>query len=123
MKHNFFIVDDDDIFNTISLAVINRMDPEAQITVYQSSAGALSEIKLKTFTNTIFLFDIRMPSIDGFKLLDAISELPESSFTNCKFYLLTSSLDERDRLKGLAYKCVTGFIEKPLTTDKLKSVF
>ncbi len=122
MKHKFFLVDDDAIFNTITLTVIKRLFPDSEIEVYQSSVEALKMLNAKPFHSTIFLFDIRMPGHSGFNLLDTCNQLPKEHFTDCKFYLLTSSLDERDKNKGLSYNNINGYIEKPLTTEKLKNL-
>lgn len=122
MKHKFFLVDDDAIFNTITLTVIKRLYPDSEIEVYQNSVEAIKTFTEKPYHSTIFLFDIRMPGHSGFNLLDACKELPKEHFTDCKFYLLTSSLDERDKNKGLSYDNINGYIEKPFTIDKLKNL-
>jgi CheY-like chemotaxis protein len=63
-----------------------------------------------------------MPEINGFELLDAFQKLPPHHFSNSQVYFVTSSLDERDREKGLSYPLITGYLEKPISIAKIKEV-
>jgi CheY-like chemotaxis protein len=118
----FVLIDDDEIFNFLHQAVIRQVAADASIQVFQSSKAALEAIHEKPFQNCIFLIDIRMPEINGFELLDAFQQLPADHFTNSQVYFVTSSLDDRDREKGLSYPLITGYLEKPISIDKIKEI-
>jgi len=118
----FVLIDDDEIFNFLHQAVIRQVAADASISVFQSSKAALQAIHAAPFHNCIFLIDIRMPEINGFELLDAFQQLPADHFTNSQVYFVTSSLDDRDREKGLSYPLITGYLEKPISMDKIKEI-
>jgi CheY-like chemotaxis protein len=118
----FVLIDDDEIFNFLHQAVIRQVAADASISEFQSSKAALEAIHAKPFQNFIFLIDIRMPEINGFELLDAFQQLPADHFAQSQVYFVTSSLDDRDREKGLSYPLITGYLEKPISIDKIKEI-
>ncbi|MFM7726649.1 MAG: response regulator, partial [Flavobacteriales bacterium] len=69
----------------------------------------------------IFL-DIRMPELDGFEFLKELEAMPAGTFDAVTIYMLTSSLDDRDRMKALKSPLVSGFKNKPLTEAKLLEI-
>ena len=118
----FVLIDDDEIFNFLHQAVIRQVAADASIQVFQSSKAALEAIHAAPFNDCIFLIDIRMPEINGFELLDAFQKLPPHHFSNSQVYFVTSSLDDRDREKGLSYPLITGYLEKPISISKIKEI-
>lgn len=124
MKHHlrFILIDDDDIFNFLHQAVIKEVIPEAEVLAFQSSKEAMDFITANKAPETIFLIDIRMPELNGFELIHSIQELPEEAISGSRFYFLTSSLDDRDRTRGLSFKIVSGYLEKPISIEKIKEL-
>jgi CheY-like chemotaxis protein len=66
----------------------------------------------------IFL-DINMPEMTGFDFLDEYQHLPENIRKKCIIMMLTTSLDEDDRLQAERNQFVQKFLNKPLDRDKL----
>lgn len=64
----------------------------------------------------IFL-DINMPVMNGWEFLDAYLEKFQER--KDKIVILSSSIDFQDRQKSMEYEVVLGFLEKPLTMDKI----
>jgi response regulator RpfG family c-di-GMP phosphodiesterase len=124
MKNNlrFILIDDDDIFNFLHQAVIKEVIPHAEVLAFQSSKGAMDFVKSDKVSETIFLIDIRMPELNGFDLIHSIQELPEESIRGSRFYFLTSSLDDRDRARGLSFDIVSGYLEKPISIEKIREL-
>lgn len=124
--NRFLLIDDDDIFNFLHTEVIKNVVANPEITMFNSSVEALeyinnlveSKIQLPDY---IFI-DIRMPEMNGFELVDELMKLPRELFKNSKIYFVTSSLDQRDKIKALDYPIITGFKEKTLTTELLKDM-
>ena len=59
-----------------------------------------------------------MPVLNGWEFLDRYQEL--YSDRSDKIVILSSSIDYQDRLKAKEYQAVSGFLEKPLTLEKIK---
>jgi CheY-like chemotaxis protein len=122
----YLLIDDDDIFNFLHMEVIKQVEDSPEITMYNSSVEALEYLKdliHKKIQLPDYIFvDIRMPELSGFELLDELMKFPEELFKNSSIYFVTSSLDQRDKVKSLDYPIVKGFKEKTITTELLKDM-
>lgn len=122
----YLLIDDDDIFNFLHMEVIKQVEDSPEITMYNSSVEALEYIKdliHKKIQLPDYIFvDIRMPEMSGFELLDELMKFPEELFKNSRIYFVTSSLDQRDKVKSLDYPIIKGFKEKTITTELLKDM-
>lgn len=122
----YLLIDDDDIFNFLHMEVIKQVEDSPEITMYNSSVEALEYIKdlihKKIQLPDYTFVDIRMPEMSGFELLDELMKFPEELFKNSRIYFVTSSLDQRDKVKSLDYPIIKGFKEKTITTELLKDM-
>jgi CheY-like chemotaxis protein len=60
-----------------------------------------------------------MPVLNGWEFLDAYSSIfPERKDT---IVILSSSIDYQDRQKAMEYPIVSGFLEKPLSLEKINA--
>lgn len=66
----------------------------------------------------IFL-DINMPEMTGFDFLDEYRHLPEDIRRKCIIMMLTTSLDETDRVRAEGNEFVKRFLNKPLDKTKV----
>jgi CheY-like chemotaxis protein len=66
----------------------------------------------------LILLDINMPVMNGFEFLEALHERWGLNPEITKIFLLTSSTNSRDVEKASQYP-LTGYLEKPLTLEKL----
>jgi CheY-like chemotaxis protein len=122
--HEYFsiiLVDDDPINNLINKRLISKMDVAEKVEEFLEAEKALQRLKqMASNEKVLILLDINMPVMNGWDFLNFYHE----NFTdrNDKIIMLSSSIDFQDRLKANSYARVNGFIEKPLTPDKLKTV-
>lgn len=124
-KH-IMLVDDDDIFNMLHADLIHQVIPNAKITEFISSKRALSFLTEAIHSNKPlpdFIFiDIRMPEMSGLELIEELIKLNLDLFKNTKLYVITSSLDDRDRERSLAYPIVTDFLVKMISQETIEKI-
>ena len=73
----------------------------------------------KSSTQTILFLDINMPGMDGWEFLEEYEKFSDDLKKQISIYMLSSSVDHRDKNKADAYKDVKGFISKPLTVETI----
>lgn len=122
----YLLIDDDYIFNLLHKRIIQIIDKEGEVIDFKDSVMALGYLKdildnEKTLPDYIFL-DISMPEMNGFELLDEISDYAVEMFAHTKLYIVTSSLNDRDMKKAFSYPMLTGYYGKPLTIEVIKEI-
>ncbi len=73
-------------------------------------------------TQTILLLDINMPIMSGWEFLERFDRLGEDVKRLFKIYILSSSVDERDKQRSYANKNVSAFMVKPLVKDNVVDI-
>lgn len=124
-KH-YLLVDDDDIFNLLHKDIIQQFDENSIITSFNSSQKCLNYLDMliqqnEEFPDYLFI-DIRMPEMNGLELLNEFMKLPREKFSNTKLFVVTSSLDQRDRRVAMSFPIVTDFIVKMITEETLEEI-
>ena len=71
---------------------------------------------------TVLLLDINMPVMSGWEFLERFDNLRDDVKRLFKIYILSSSVDERDKLRSYANKNVNAFMVKPLVKDNVISI-
>ncbi|MHA7129141.1 response regulator [Algoriphagus namhaensis] len=120
---NILLVDDDPINNLINKRILSKVELGEDIHEFLSGGEALKKLEsLSQGDGDVLLFlDINMPLMNGWEFLDHYNELfPER---NDRIIILSSSIDFQDRIKSQEYDVVSGFLEKPLTIDKIQNHF
>jgi CheY-like chemotaxis protein len=114
-----FLVDDDPINNLINKRLLGKVNISDHIVEFLDGEDALSQIeKLPKDDQILILLDINMPVLNGWEFLDKY--LISFPFRNDRIVILSSSIDYLDRQKAKEFEIVSGFLEKPLTLDKIK---
>jgi CheY-like chemotaxis protein len=119
--HSIILVDDDPINNLINKRLISKLDIAPKIEEYLEAEKAIEKIRTLDVDQKIFIFlDINMPVMNGWDFLNQY--LIEFKKRKDKIVVLSSSIDFQDRQRAKEFDCVEGFIEKPLTPEKIKSI-
>jgi len=115
-----FLVDDDPINNLINKRLLGKVGISDQIIEFLEAEDALSKIQTEPSERKILIFlDINMPVLNGWEFLEKyIESFPDR---HDKIVILSSSIDFQDRQKANGFEIVSGFLEKPLTLDKIYS--
>jgi len=119
--NSIVLIDDDPINNLINKRLINKLNICSKVDEFLEAEKALVSIKSACQDEKLLiLLDINMPVMNGWDFLNQY--LSNCQSREDKIVMLSSSIDFQDRQKAEEYDCVTGFIEKPLTADKLKKI-
>lgn len=122
----YLLIDDDEIFNFLHAELIRKADDDAIIDVFTSSIERLSylseRIKNEEPVPDFLFLDIRMPEMNGFEFLNELMKLPADKIEKIKIFMLTSSLDDRDRKTASGYAIVKGFIGKTFSIERLNEI-
>lgn len=127
MIKQIIIVDDDEINNMICSYVIkaSRLDLLVQtFNIPEIGFEYLSKdfSKATHLQPTILLLDINMPSWTGWEFLEKYEYLDDEIKKHIKIFMLTSSLDTKDKENANKNKYVLDYIVKPLTIDIVKNI-
>ena len=115
------LIDDDPINNLINKRLIKKLVLSPYIKEFLEAEEALKYIHgLNYAKKVLILVDINMPVMNGWDFLKEYARF--ESAREDKIVMLSSSIDFQDRQKTKNFPCVDGFIEKPLTFEKLKNI-
>lgn len=120
------LVDDSEIDIYINKFIFKEVSDSLEIISFTEALKALdflidnceNQSKIPDF---IFL-DIHMPIMDGFDFLDEYSNCSYNVLDKCQIYILSSSFDPVDINRATQNKFVKGYVEKPLTEEKLVNI-
>lgn len=123
----YMIVDDDKANNMLCRMILKKISGDVESVAYDIPREALEKISSeysgasKKIPTVLFL-DINMPEINGWEFMDLFKDFDKSIHDQFTIYILSSSVDYKD--KDLADKnpLVSGYIQKPLTREKLKEI-
>ena len=111
MSKTILIVDDSRISRMLIKAIVNAAKPDWDIIEADSGEDALSKVENASFD--VATLDLNMPGIDGIELAEQL----KPKFPDADYSLLTANI--QDAIRERASKVGIGFIEKPITEDKV----
>jgi response regulator RpfG family c-di-GMP phosphodiesterase len=106
----------------ISTMVIEDALGEAEINVFTKPEEGLVFMRENVTGPTVLFLDINMPKLTGWEFLEKYEALSDEVKTNTNIYMLSSSLDRRDKARATTNKYVQGFIAKPLDFETIISI-
>ena len=116
------VIDDspEDVF--FHRRMIHRIDRDAVVKDFAYAEDALDFIAdiAPTLINLILL-DINLPRISGFQFLDHYADLCVDDCTP-KIYVMSGSIDPKDREAATASPQVAAYLPKPLQYDVMQEV-
>jgi CheY-like chemotaxis protein len=124
MKYDYIIIVDDNpttiFYNT---DVAKDFSPESKLLSFQNPIDFLKEfdsIMLPNKPKCLLLLDISMPEIRGFEMMEELEENNEM-FSDIDVLIVSSSNLKSDQEKATRFVNVVGYIEKPISVEKLKN--
>lgn len=121
----FIIIDNDPVNNLLCNLAIKDAVVDADILAFTDPLKAFEYISADNESNNsmnILLLDINMPIWSGWDFVDHFDKLYEKIKNRFKIFMLSSSIDNNDKLRAVENKNVVEYIEKPLTEEKVFSL-
>ena len=119
------LVDDDSINNFINERLLKKLDIAEKIKIVLNGEEALKFIEEIIASAApppdLILLDINMPVMDGFEFLQNYKKMDFPGKKSIVIVMLTTSTNPNDT-KRLNDSGASGYINKPLTEQKLKDV-
>jgi len=113
-----FLVDDDSIFLSIAKMVLKNIFKDAEIVTLTNGLEGLKHLEAGE-PNLLFL-DINMPVMNGWEFLNEL--LKKKQTFPFSIIITSSSIDPKDRQMAQNHPLVNGYIEKPITREKVISL-
>jgi CheY-like chemotaxis protein len=125
------LIDDDEPTNYMSSMLLEERGCAEQIKVAESGAKALSYLTNSEQSSVdpehfpcpdVIFLDINMPAMDGWEFLDNYKKLESKHRGKVIIIMLTTSLNPDDKIRAENIPEISGFENKPLTTEMIDRV-
>ncbi|WP_020528896.1 response regulator [Flexithrix dorotheae] len=122
-NNNYLIIEDQDIETMVTSRLIKKWFPDLVPTEKRNGKEALEYLSnAKNNFPGLIMVDLIMPIMDGFEFLEKYDKTFLSKHPNTIVVVFTTSINPRDKTKALSFKCVNGFLEKPIGKEELAKV-
>ena len=112
------MIDDEEVGHFIFQKLANGI-PGIETAVFQNAKTVIELIRQDKFKTDLILLDINMPVMDGFEFLNSYKTHTSSDPV---IVVLTTSSNENDINKLENHPSVMGYLNKPLTAEKINLV-
>lgn len=111
------IVDDSEPDQFICKAIVENEYPDINLLQAYDGQEALELLDSAEIHPQIIFLDINMPRMNGHEFLEAYDKRPDNDASIV--VMLTSSEQQDDKERSMAYHCVKSYIAKPLDVDDI----
>lgn len=120
-----FIIDDDLIHQRIAQIMIAKNHIYDEYLSFTEAEKALEFLYQnadhKELLPDVILLDLNMPVVDGWDFLEAFEKITKNLKKEVHVFIVTSSVDDKDKQRSKDFTTVKGFISKPLSPDMIRS--
>ena len=118
MNQKIALVDDDrNILTSISMALERE---GFKVQTYIDAETAL--VGITRSPPNLAVIDIKMPRMDGWSFLEEFITIKPACAKDIELFLVTSSIDFRDKERALGYTQVNDFRVKPVTFEEMEGI-
>ncbi len=120
------LVDDDSINNYINARLIKKVNITDDLAISLNGQEAITYLNKLISENkecpSLILLDINMPVMDGFEFVNSFQELSFENNKEVVIVMLSTSENFKDIEKVNSNPKISGFLNKPLTEEKIFNV-
>lgn len=124
-KPNFIIIDDSKLDRFIAEKLISNTGKNGRISLYSNAREAFDLIKSQTqppAEKTIIIIDVQMPLMGGYEFAESFAKLPPDIKSGYSIYMITSSINEADRIRIRNLEAVKNLLNKPLSRKTINAL-
>lgn len=125
-KTTLAIVDDDKIFQLITLKTLRTLEHVGNIWQFYDGEEALEYIQQHLdepdALPDMILLDINMPVTDGWTFLNDYKELQSKVSKSITIHMVSSSIDPKDIERAGKSPLVKEYIMKPIAKEKIQAI-
>ncbi len=111
------LIDDDVNTNIYNEIILNQANAAEEIVIFQNGKKAIEYLEIVDHKVDLIFLDINMPIMNGWQFLERYNALAEGNKAIKIVVMLTTSINEEDKAKALAFNIVESFISKPLKPE------
>lgn len=111
------VIDDDEIFVFAFKKILRISGFCEDVTVYFNGKEAINGITSSNEDLDLIFLDINMPVMDGWGFLEQLEQ--QNIDHSTPIYLLTSSIDQYDKIRAEQSRLVSKYLVKPLSVEDL----
>lgn len=125
-KKHLCIIDDDKIYQFTIRKTLELKQAFRRLSFFDDGLEAIEYIKKHLSDASelpdIILLDIKMPRMDGWSFLEEFITIKPALPKDIELFLVTSSIDFRDKERALGYTQVNDFRVKPVTFEEMEGI-
>lgn len=123
MKHNFkiLIIDDNIIDQIVTKKLLQKnlnLTESCAVSSGKDGITWLENSNIGPEDKLIILLDIKMPEMDGFAFLEEFEKLDKKNSNQIMIFMLSSTLDPKDKTRAENNIFVKKLLSKPLSTEE-----
>tara|TARA_B110000211_G_C14027335_1_gene530509 strand:+ start:714 stop:1139 length:426 start_codon:yes stop_codon:yes gene_type:complete len=123
-RPKIYLVDDHKSFTVLTKHVVNNyFESECDIDIYEDSEIALNKIISNPNGLDYLFLDLAMPKLNGWDFIEELKKKLELESLSFDIIIITGSEANSDMKQASRLNCVTHFINKPLSLDKVNQIF
>lgn len=111
------VIDDDEIFVFAFKKILRISGFCEDVTVYFNGKEAINGLTSSNEDLDLIFLDINMPVMDGWGFLEQLEK--QNINYSTPIYLLTSSIDQYDKIRAEQSSLVSKYLVKPLSVEDL----
>jgi CheY-like chemotaxis protein len=119
-----YIIDDEEIITYLAGLLITQAHFSEKTEMFANGQEAINKLREIIDEDErlpdVILFDLNMPLMDGWQFVEEYQKL--NLRHKVPLFVFTSSINAADRERASTYKAIKGYIQKPLTEQKLEKV-
>jgi CheY-like chemotaxis protein len=126
IPERIIVVDDDSINNMFCKYIIKEaLSDKVEIIMFTSPKKAVDYVNLeyhKDPVTALMFLDINMPGLSGWDVLDEFERSEVNIAQFISIFILSSSVDPKDKDRARSSRLVKGFLEKPLEAKTVREI-